>query len=355
MLLYVDKKKLKRHKIKIICITLSWILIILANIICFKTALHHTSQTLTTYTTLQKKQDWYNNADIVTIFSEKQNKTIKAIIIPKQINRENVLTIALAFSNLPRRNTRLVFANDAPQKQLLQKLGTIFIQASADETPQNTIIITTDINNVISLINEYKLYPNILNHKQSAKLQSIPSIQQLLNQHFPPRAQPQTPQEQQLHAIQNFANTYHTDLQNLINTSPPTIKFTAQNLILQNLGVCISSADQTACSVEPDNSLQQNIRIALASLNAQIPQKLFLLTTLEEIPANTVLADNDGLFFRYGLKKTFILPQKKAQSSNNTNIYAYLKQQAGLNPDYQSPDMKFYKFKTTEININDNI
>lgn len=355
MLLYVDKKKLKRRKIKIVSITLSCFLILLANIICLKNSLHQTNKSLTSYEPLQITQDWYNNTDVVTTFSEQKSKQIKAILIPQIINRENALTIALAFSKLPPNHTNLIFADDIKEKAYLQRLGTLFTQSSADTAQPNDIIITNNINNITFLISKQKLSPHTINYKQTAKLQNLPALQKLLNQQFPPTPQPQTEQEKQQQAIQNFAKTYRTDLQNLIHASSSYIAFSTRNLILQNLGICLSTAEKTICSIRPDNSLQQNIRIALINLHHQAPQKLFLLTTPEEIPVNAILDADDGILFHYGSKEAFILPQKRGQYPNNTNIYAYLKQQAGLNPDYHTPDMKFYKFKTTEIDINDKI
>ena len=354
MLLYVDKKELRHRKIKLISIILSCFLILLANFICFKTTLHQTNKSLTTYKPLQITQDWYNKAGVVTLFSEKKSKQIKAIIIPQTLNRENVLTIALAFSKFADSNPNLVFADDISEQEYLQQLGALFTQSAA-QTPSNNIVITTDLNNLIPLINKQKLYPHTINYAQTAKLQHLSSLQKLLNQKFPPACQPQTAQEQQLQAIKTFANTHHADLQSLIHSSSRSIAFTTRNLILQNLGVCLSTASKTSCCAEQNKSLQHNIHTALAGLSHHSPQKLFLLTTPEKLSSHTTLDTDDGVFLRYGNDETFILPQKRKQLANNTDIYAYLKQQAGLNPDYNTPDMKFYKFKTTEININDNI
>lgn len=355
MLLYVDKKKLKRRKIKIISITLSCILILLANIIHFNKTLHQTDKTLATYKDLQITQNWYNNADTATIFSEKKTKQIKAILIPKTINRENTLTIAFAFSKLLSSENNISFTNDVPEKEYLQKISNLFTQPTTENSLANTILVTTNIDNAAPLIKKEKLYPYTLNYKQAIQLQEMPSLQKLINEKFPLAPKPQSIQEQQQHSIKNFADKYHTDILSLIRTPQKTITFTTQNQILQNLGVCLSSQHKTICSTAPNKSLQLNIRTAIANLQNQKPQKLFLLTPLEEIPLNSPIDTDDGLFFRYGKQESFILPQINHFIPNNTNIYAYLKQQTGLNPDYHTPDMKFYKFKTTEININDNI
>lgn len=354
MLLYVDKKKLKRRKIKIAGIIISCTFALMANIISFKTALHKTTQSLTTYKTLQTTQDWYNKADIVHLFTSKRHKQIKAVLIPEPLNRENAQTIALALSKLPQ-NSNLILTDDVLEKDYLQQISSLFTLSVTNTTQSENIIVTTDINNIISLINEQKLFPQTLYYKQTIKLQSNSALQQLLDRRFPPIPQPQNTQEKQQQAIQNFADTYRTDLLSLLHSADSRIAFTTQNLMLQNLGICLSSATQTTCSAKPDCSIQQNIHAAQANLQAQTPQKLYLLTSLEEIPVNTVLTKEDGVFFRFGTKETFILPQNTLSIPNNTDIYAYLKQQAGLNPDYNTPDMKFYKFKTTEIHINDNI
>ncbi len=352
MLLYVDKKKLKRRKIKIISITLSCILILIANIIHFRTALHQTDQSLTAYTPLQTTQNWYNGADVVTVFSA--HKQIKAILIPQNTNRENTLTIALALSRLPAGKTILTFTEDVSPKNYLQTLSGLFISPEENKTQEN-VIITTDINQIIPLINELKLTPAALNYRQTANLRTNERLNSFINRHFPPEPQPLGIQEKQQQALEQFAQKYRSDLLKLIQSSENSIAFINKSLLLQHLAVCISSKDKTVCNATAGYSLQKNLHTALAGLHSQTPQKIFLLTTPEEIPFNTVLEKDDGALLRYGTKEAFILPQKKAQNPNNTNIYAYLKQQAGLNPDYHSPDMKFYKFKTTEIDINDNI
>ena len=353
MLLYVDKKKQKRRKIKIFSLILGGALVILANVIHFNTALHQTDKHLTNYKNLQITQNWYDKADVVCLFSDKK-KIIRAIVIPQKITAENLLTTALAFSRLtePR---QITFTNEVPEKEYLSQLYAVMSPQSKDIPSLETIHITTDVSQITQLINRQKLSPSVLHYNQTSKLPENPELQQLIETHFPPLPQPKDKQEEELLAISSFAQTHQKELQNLITSPDKPTAFISQNFMLQNISVCLSSASKTSCSINPDNSLQKNIHTALAHLPNEPVQKLYLLTSLKKISQNDEIPQNDGILFRFEERETYLLSQKGFQNSNISNIYAYLKQQAGLNPEYQSQNMEFYKFKTKEITINDNI
>ncbi|MCM1322713.1 MAG: hypothetical protein NC218_00830 [Acetobacter sp.] len=351
MLLYVDKKKQKRHRIKIITITITSILILLANILCFKNAIHHTTQHLSDYQSLQKIHSWYIHANLVYIFTSKANDQVQVITIPQNINKENSYTFALAITKIASANDHFIFSEDIKNKEYLQKIINLSISTATTSHPKD-IIITTDINTILPQIKKYHLVPTVLNYQQTRKIQQKSHLQQFINQHFPPKKAPKNKLEQEKEALINFTQTHHKELQSIF-TKAQTIPFTSENLLLQNAGVCLNTAQNTYCSTDTKKSLRANIQAALTQFT-ETPLQLILLTSQEEISPSTQLEADEGIRFCYGNQESIILPSQK-QQTNNFNIYAYLKQQAGLNPEYYSEEMKFYKFKTTEIDINDNI
>lgn len=349
MLLYVDKKKQKRRRLKIIITTLASLFFLCANIIFFSTRLQQTKQHLTNFHPQKQTSAWYKNSDIVTIFTQNKHQHPHAIIIPEKINRENLLIIALAFSKMGNTPFTVELTPDVKESLTLQKLATLY--NTSPNTPKHKIHISTDINALSDLIKTKRLHPTTLHYQNTKKLKQTNELQTLLDTTFPLPAEPQTQLEQEQYALKSFALTYHNELQNFFTDKPQKIAFTNQNLFLQNVGICLMTDQTRICELNNTSSLQANIRTALEKISTK-PQKLLLLTSKQEIKPNTFLAGDEGAIFEYGNRHALLLPHEKDEK---INTYTLLKQKAGLNPDYYSKDMKFYKFKTTEIDINDNI
>jgi len=353
MLLYVDKKKQRRQRLKIIISALSCFLILFANIFHFTDTLHQTEQHLTDFHPLEHSHPWYNQSDVVIIFTSKGKNTPLAILIPQRLNRENISTIALAFSKLANTSFKITFTPEITEKKSLQKLASIFTQTIPSDSAENNVIVSTQISELLSLINSNNLYPTVLHYQDTQKLQKTAELQTLINTLYPLPLPPQSRLEKEKQALEHFAAKYHKKLTNFFLPHPESIIFTDKNLFLQNTGICLTTPHKNICQTDEKTSLQLNIQTALKKLpNDTKPQKLILLTSMQEIELQTPLAEDEGVAFRYGERQTLLLPHEK---NEKIDTYTLLKQNAGINPDYQTSDMKFYKFKTMEIDINDNI
>lgn len=236
MLLYVDKKKQKRRKIKITSIICASILFIVANIIHFNKALHQTSHHLTEYQSIKKTHPWYSVSDVVYFFSSKKHQSSHVIIIPQTINKENTLAICLALSKIKTSKMHLSFTKDVPEKEYLQQLSTLFLNKKDEETA-SSVIITTDFNQVASIINKEKLSPSVINYQQATKLKKSEKLQNIINTRFSPRRTPQNQQEKELLAITNFAHAYKKELQNLVRYPEKTADVTIQSFLLDRKSV----------------------------------------------------------------------------------------------------------------------
>ena len=116
--------------------------------------------------------------------------------------------------------------------------------------------------------------------------------------------------------------------------------------------------ENTICDLTAKNSLESKLLKLQQQLPENvIPQKLLLLTSNEEIsfPLPLKLDDDDGVLFRYGKLKSFLMPTEWHALTNLKEISAKLKIKAGINPDYTAPDMKFYRFKITEVVLDEEI
>lgn len=353
MLLYVDKKRQRRQRLKIIISILACFLVLCANISRFNITLHQTEQHLTDFHSLEHSHHWYTKSDIVTIFTAKGTETPRAILVPQRLNRENISTIALALSKLTNTSFKITFTPEITEKESLQKLAAVFTQTTPPASAENNVIVSTQMHELLNLINDNNLYPTVLHYQDTQKLKKTAELQKLIDTLYPLPLPPQSRLEEEQQALKSFAAKYHKELLNFFLPHPEPIIFTDKNLFLQNTGICLTTPHKNICQTDNTASLQLNIQAALKELpNNTKPQKLILLTSMQEISPQTPLAADEGAAFRYGERQTLILPHEK---SEKINTYALLKQNAGINPDYQTSDMKFYKFKTTEIDINDNI
>ena len=71
MLLYIDKKKQKRRRIKIAALTVAAVLFVILNCTHFSTALHQTDKTLLTYHPRPSMAEEYEHSAPVTLFTFK--------------------------------------------------------------------------------------------------------------------------------------------------------------------------------------------------------------------------------------------------------------------------------------------
>ncbi len=355
MLLYVDKKKQKRQRIKIFCLVFGSLLLLLINILHFAAALHHSDKSLTSYKPLDIHKSNPAETSTITIFTAESRATPEIIIIPHQLNRTSALTAALAFSKIAPQTPYISFAPEIKDVDFLFSLAQIFIPDIQIGNKPDSILITTDTTDIARLIHEKMLYPRALNNRQSSKLSPNAQLDNLVNHYFPIPSQPQERMEKERLALAQFASDYKRELQNLVISETPTIShaasFPAQNILLQNASLCLKSSNTLACSLSSENSLEKNISLAKQKLPpALYPQQLFLLTSMAEITAASDLSADEGLLFRYGQREAVLIPNTTPGHNNNA-IFRELKLQAGLNPDYQNEAMKFYKFKTVEINL----
>ena len=116
--------------------------------------------------------------------------------------------------------------------------------------------------------------------------------------------------------------------------------------------------NDTLCKTQDNISLQKNI----IDIKNEIPKnqtvkKLIFLTSDEEIfiLKKQKLEQNEGLHFCYQNKEAFIFPKEIPSLEDLKKDLIKLKEKAGINPEYTTTDMKLYKFKIVEVNIDEKI
>lgn len=363
MLLYVDKKKERQKKIKRILLIICIICIVVINFINFPIDLNHAKESLLNYRAPTTTPQWYTQTSPVTILSSPQ-KTNYALIIPKELTRENLAIIAKAFSQIPSTSTKIYFTPEITQQDALFKLAQIFVPSLKLSTTSAPIMVSSNEDEIISLLKTKEYTIHSLNYNVAKDIYSKPEVQTFLNTNAPLPPMPQNKLEQEKANLTQLAkNKKDIILSTIPSTSYAKIDFpiSAQYILLKNTNVCLSSSDKKFCTLNNSSSLKENIKKTLKKFTPSDElQTLSLLTSSEEINPNTTLAQDEGLIFRFGIREQILLPQEIKQYNSKSsieepNVFRYIKQQAGINPDYNNPEMKFYKFKTVEININDNI
>lgn len=408
MLLYIDKKKQKRRRIKIAALTVAAVLFVILNCTHFSTALHQTDKTLLTYHPRPSMAEEYEHSAPVTLFTfisaSVADSAPAVILIPSVANRQNFITTAQAFSQIAPDTTEVQFTPEIKETSALLSLIQIFAPAcritesshtavnQPDTIPSDTepsssrsIIVSSDINAVKAVISAQNLYPHTINYTAALKkfktLEAFSSVKPLLDRLFPlaPKTQGKLAAEQ--NALRSFAFEHKKELlaafylEALSPTAFPQVaspaRLSTDNLLLQNAPLCLTTREKTACSLDLNASLEKNLKTALHRLSpGQTPFRLSLLTSAIEITPQTILMPDEGLMFRFGSRENLLLPQEIAAfrkslaarnrqpvpaSADNAEIFRFLQLRSGLNPDYHNDQMKFYKFKTVEINLNDNI
>ena len=362
MLLYVDKKKERQKKIKRILFIISIILIILINFIQFPIDLHQTKKQLLNYSSKTATPEWYTQAEPITILSTPSKKEI-IFLIPKYSNRENLITLAKAFSIIPNNASEINISPEISFSEQIFKLAQIFSSQIKQNNKSTQIIVSSDAEKILKLAQTKNYFPYTINNTSLKDFIITPEVQAFLDSFAPLPLAPQNKQEQEQENLKKLIKDHKDIILSSIPSTPYAkidYPISAQYILLKNSSICLSSQDKKICSLNTNKSLSYNIKEALQKFAPQEKaEQLSLLTSFQEIPYQSNISSNDGLLFRFELREYILLPQEikkyKKRHNNKTDIFRYIKQQAGINPDYHTPKMKFYKFKTVEIDINDNI
>ena len=356
MLIYTDKKKIKRKKIKRITIALTTIILIILNTYYFSVKLHSTNQTLINYSTLKPDNSWYINNTPTHIFSSSSNNHI-AILIPQNINKTNSLSVAKSFSKTIPNAQYLFLDKQLDNIQYLLDLAHLYNnKIKLSNTPKN-IFISNNLDTLQPYINKHKLTPNIVNITTIDAIPNAPHLASLNKQYFPQSSSPTNQLEEEEFALKAFAEEYTPYISSIINSSK-NIPFSKKNELLKNISICITSNDNTpACLYNNNQSLIKNITTLKSALpkNKKI-KKLYLLTSFNQITPNStnITLKNTGLYFEFGQRNSILLPNSPDLLDFNQAI-STLKTNAQINPTYHNKDMKLYQFRAVEVNLNDNI
>lgn len=357
MLIYVDKKKQRRQRIKLFCWISIVLLILTTNIIHFNTSLNHSQQQLTSYQTIKLDNTWYNQANTIYLFKAQPPQQQHVLIIPLQFNKENAATLALAFSKIPNVPTKLILSSELIHQKEIYQLAKIFLSTISNQDVQQKIYITSALESAKKIIIPAQLYPITLNYKHSEKLKNNPAFLKTLDTIFSPKQQPSSHLEQEKEALQCLVTENKEHLQKIINKQkiPP---FALHNLFLQNVRFCLQTNQNTLCETDTHNSFLSNLKQLLGKISTQQKvQKFILLTTEDTINTSDfiTLKKDEGLHFQYQNRESLMLPHEQETLNNPIKIEYILKEKAGLNPSYTNPNMRFYKFKTLEVNLDEDI
>lgn len=355
MLIYVDKKKEKQKKIRIITFILCCTFIILLNIKHFYTSQDLSTQNLATYQTIKHTNPWYQQSAPVHLFSSKENSFQTVILIPDKLTRENAITLAAALSKLPNQLYSLNMTSDVPDKKTIQTIAQRMLNISDSNTATANILLTTDINNVLPIIYQEHLHPSTFTYKASQEALKNSLINVILNNIYPTSATAKNNIEKEQQNLEVFAKDNFKYIKKFIfkQKEPP---FSKQNLFLKNIRLCLKSKNEISCSTATENSFLKNLSLAKKNLKGT-PDKLILWTSnfpLDDL-SSTELTANEGIYFKNGNRQSFLLPQDIKTLTNAKEILYILKRKVGLNPEYTNSDMKLYKFKTAEVNLDDNL
>lgn len=299
---------------------------------------------------------WYHQAGTVTTFTAANNKFPKIIIIPTDKNKQNDMTIALALSKIPASATSLSATTEIKNADYLLKLAQIFNpQLQLKDDPQS-IIITTDLAKVSAIIYNQQLYPFVSNYKHAEKLSSNQPLMALLEEQYPTPPKPQNKIEREQIALQHFATDYREDIRQLLayytQDSAKLPPYKTHSTLFQNISLCLKGQSETFCEIDETTSLPQKLK-ALSFKLTETPQKIALLTSFAPLKTPTDLQQDEGALFKFQNRRYILLPTEIPAST--ASLFKKLKLKAGINPEYHNNQMTFYKFKTVEIDLNDNI
>lgn len=360
MLLYVDKKKEKQKKIRRCLLVLFCIFFLSINIFQFRQSLQYSKQSLVTYVSIKHLASWFRQADVVYLLKSVTGGHNAVIIVPHHLNRENVLTIASALSKLQQRQYKVFVSHKIENVKIIKGLVSLFYPqvVFVDKIEAANLLISTEFQEVKSYIFSQHLYPMVLNFKHTNRIQQNGRLMRFIDEHFVSVQQPQSELEKEAFALQQFIDDYGDDLRRFVfNHTEP--QFASQNFFLQNIRVCLQSKDENiVCSLSEDVSLKENLHKLLKEVPSEIDwNRFYLLTSDEEISSSKFLSleQDEGVYFYYQGLDAFLLPEDIKKLDNIAQVFYLLKEKAGLNPLFEAPDMKFYKFKIREVTIDEEI
>ena len=215
-------------------------------------------------------------------------------------------------------------------------------------------ISSSDFSKVSDIITQSQMVPLALNYKAAEKKLSFEQINNYINIFFPIKNPPENKPEEEKQALEFFVKDNFSSLKNLEKAD-----FSKQNFLLKNVRIClINQNSDIFCSLSNHSSFLYNIKKALAQMpDNSLPKKIIFLTS--DTPFNPKdfgkLKTDEGLHFQYQRRQSILLPKEMASLTDSQQILYKLKQKSGINPQYENPDMKYYKFKTLEVNLDDNI
>lgn len=344
MLLYVNKKKERLRKIKILLTLIGILFLIIANIHHLRQTIHHTSLSLTTYTSIKKLNNWYGNTSPIEIYKTSK-KQIKIIIIPSTITKENAPTIAKTILKSQTQTKSPLYITDELNNHIISSLISSLNLETISNLSSNCVIITSNFEKIKPIITNQKLTPFSIS-KQNFE---SPTFNTFLETFFPSTKAPSTKLDKEQASLYSFANDHKDIISQILNSSPPSIleqPFSLQNTLLKNIQLCIQTSYQTFCSLDDKSSFIQNISQTLKQIPAnEKPQKLILLTSFEKTSPQK-LSPSSGLLFRFQARQALLLPHEI-----NSEPFETIKQKSGLNPKHTNNLMQFYQFKTVEIDI----
>ena len=345
MLLYVNKKEIRRKKIKIFLIILFSVLFCYANIIHFKKNLHTSPDKISSYQTITKKPIHPFNIPTVEIFLSK-NKNIKHILLPQNITKETTYKIVKAL-NIHNNTTTVYLTPEIKNNILLHQIINYTKHEISEVITPNTTILTTNIKDLKPLIYKDKLYPKSITYSYIDDI----TLTNIINNFFKKDFVAKNTLEEEQHNLQIFIKDNKKELIDLIkNKSITDIYYPKQNNLLKNASFCIKTSQQTICNTQKNISFVKSISQTLKTIPANEKiQKLILLTSFEPIDNITNLK-NSGLLFKYEKRQAILLPDEITPTS-----FDDIKIKSGINPTFKTNTMHYYQFRTVEIEINDNI
>ncbi len=352
MLLYVDKKKQKRQKIKRIIAVLACFFVLYANVTTFHSLQHAAQRHLFDYQPITNINQFGARQDVVGVFTAKGENAAKIIVVPEILSRQNLVTIAMVIARFMQTAQEVYFTQEVPEQEYLFRFIRLFFPDINLSKTRTGVVVTTRLDNVEDIVKQGGFYPRFFYYNYAKKHVDLGILASLIDEKFPLPEVPVDSLAKEKAALTEFADLYHAELVALL-AGKEEVPFSVQYFMLQHVNVCAISGEKFFCQLNENVSLQKNLQFWADKMDGkEWIDKLVLLTSLQEVSPGDVLDADDGVIFRYGKREEIMLPVEKKDIDN---VYARLKVKMGVNPDYFDADMKFYRFKIVEVNFNDSI
>lgn len=352
MLLYVDKKRQKRQKIKAIIITFLGIFVLLANLIIYQKLLHTPRLHLVDYRPILGENHNLLQRDTVCVFLADEALNAEIIVIPEVLSRENLLTIGMVVAKFMLKARNVYFMPDVTDVDYLFRLIRLFVPHIHHSANESGVIITTKLDSVVNMIKERQLSPRVFNYNYAQKQIDENILVDLIDERFPLPEVPVDALAKEKKALTDFVDMYKVVFSSLLS-GKWRMPFAVKHFMLQQANACVMMNGKALCQINENASLLENLyRLRLGlSANENLSQ-LILLTSLQEIRLNEPLAEDDGVVLRYGEREEIVLPKER---NGIDNVYVILRRKMGINSDYFDEDMKFFRFKVVEVNFDEKI